>query len=170
MHHSTPKQGGPFQQLLPIQCYRVLRALRLRGLGPGYVPLGWWESGGQPGCLPVESVPPAGPAVHCKGISDPRQCHDVRMQVCCAVPWHGMFRREGAANDRHKHRSLPASLSFRCQCRCRRAGAHVAEVQVQVPQRQCPWDCLGLRAPRTARSSRTAAWVTRVGPLADDPG
>lgn len=27
MHHSTARQGGPFQQLLPIQCYRVLRAL-----------------------------------------------------------------------------------------------------------------------------------------------
>ncbi|KAI7779664.1 hypothetical protein LA080_000432 [Diaporthe eres] len=31
------------------------------------------------------------------------------------------------------------------------------QVQAQVPQRQCPWDCLGLRTPRTARSSRTAA-------------
>lgn len=91
-----------------------------------------------------------------------------RRSDACAVPCHGMFRRQRAANHRHTA-PQPASVIVIVGVG---AGVqvHMLQVQVQVPQRQCQWDCLGLRTPRTARSSRTAAWVTRVGPLADDPG
>lgn len=89
------------------------------------------------------------------------------MTLCMAMldagTYRGMFRPETAA----------------CQCQSfvvivSVSVSVIVEVQVcageQVQVASAPasasmgLNCLGLRAPRTARSSRTAAWVTRVGP------
>lgn len=127
---AQPKQGGPFQQLLPIQCYRVLRALRLRGLGLGYVPFVGCSRVGSQAVRPSRVCAPAGPAVHCKGISDPRQCHDVRVLVLC----HAMACSvERESSQRPPHSTAACQCHCHCRCRCRRAGAHVAGAGASAP-------------------------------------
>lgn len=130
---ARPSRGDPSSsscQFSATVCY-VHYDCEAWGLGT-YLLVGGSRVGSQAVC-PSRVCPQPGPLfiVRASPILANATTFGCRYAVLC----HGMacsVEREQPTTAT-QHRSLPASLSFRCQCRCRRAGAHVAGAGASAP-------------------------------------